>query len=113
MNDRDNQLKIAILNEICNSEPFFVLIDIINWTSKSERERFIKVLCELVDSDYLNCKMWYGKTTSESNLFDCLFSYVDKRLEMGEKLNEVSNIYEEYDFTLTEKGKKWLQSQER
>jgi hypothetical protein len=101
-------LSRAILAAMSREEPFFVLVNEVDWHDSDQLDKFVRTLCDMVSSGLLTVDVWgvrhWVEPGFKGSLLEEMQAYVDKRRRLGEKLDEVPDG--EYNFHLTAAGEK-------
>jgi|WetSurMetagenome_2_1015567.scaffolds.fasta_scaffold510957_1 hypothetical protein len=105
-------LGYQILDECKNGpEEFSVLISSVNFANTTELNKFLEVTVNLVKEGLLICSQ--GKRRDFYITNDEMKSYVNMRIDAGEKLDEYPSIIPELTFFTTEKGISCLKEEDR
>jgi hypothetical protein len=106
----EEELRYEILNKCSHGpEEFFIMASLVE---DEHAELLARTLAAMVHEGLLEAGMWGMEGEVHPSEAD-LVSYVRRRLEAGEDLEEIPHVVHEYTFFATDKGRLQLREEDR
>jgi hypothetical protein len=111
-----DEMAFLVLSEVGSSEPFFVLLNGIDWRCPRTLDEFVRTLCRLVESGALTYVVWGSQSRqpdaggSFETLYQEISAHIAVRIRQGEVLTDVPKGEAEYEFAIANRGARSIES---